>query len=213
MSNYELGLECANNELALVGQLQVGSEEAYEVLISLYQEPVYGLAYRILGDPAEAADAAQETFIKIFKGIKSFRGECALKTWIYKVTISESLNRLRWWKRWKKQTPVSIDEPFQDDRYESHRTREIEDLTQSPELALRRKEIENAVHFALKKIPVEYGLVVILRDIEGFSYDEIAETLRVSLGTVKSRLWRGRLELKRIIQPYLNDPFGYNEFR
>jgi RNA polymerase sigma-70 factor (ECF subfamily) len=213
LSNYELGLECVNNELALVGQLQVGSEEAYEVLISLYQEPVYGLAYRILGDHAEAADAAQETFLKIFKGIKNFRGDCGLKTWIYKVTISESLNRLRWWKRWKKQTPVSIDERLQDDRYESHRTREIEDLTQSPELVLRRKEIEKAVQYALRKISIEYRLVVILRDIEGFSYDEIAETLRVSLGTVKSRLWRGRLELRNIIQPYLNDPFGYKEVR
>jgi RNA polymerase sigma-70 factor, ECF subfamily len=213
LSNFELGLECVNNELALVGQLQVGSEEAYEVLISLYQEPVYGLAYRILGNHAEAADAAQETFLKIFKGIGRFRGECGLKTWIYKVTISESLNRLRWWKRWKKQTPVSIDEPLPDDSYESHRTREIEDLTQSPELALSRKEIENTVQCALKEISVEYRLVVILRDIEGFSYDEIAETLKISLGTVKSRLWRGRLELKKAIQPYLNGSFGYYEFR
>jgi RNA polymerase sigma-70 factor, ECF subfamily len=213
LSNYQLGFDCVNNELALVGELQVGSEEAYEVLISLYQEPVYGLAYRILGDHAEAADAAQETFLKIFKGIKGFRGECGLKTWIYKVTISESLNRLRWWKRWKKQTPVSIDEPLQNDSYESNRTREIEDLTQSPELALRRREIENAVQRALKGIPMEYRLVVILRDIEGFSYDEIAETLKISLGTVKSRLWRGRLELRNSILPYLNDPFGYNEVR
>jgi RNA polymerase sigma-70 factor (ECF subfamily) len=210
LSNYELGLECVNNELALVGQLQVGSEEAYEVLISLYQEPVYGLAYRILGDHAEAADAAQETFLKIFKGIKSFRGECGLKTWVYKVTISESLNRLRWWKRWKKQTPVSIDEPLRDDQYEWNRTREIEDLTQSPEVALHRREIQNVVQCALKKIPMEYRLVVILRDIEGFSYDEIAETLRISLGTVKSRLWRGRLELRRAIHPYLNDRLDYN---
>jgi len=213
LSNFELGLECVNNELAFVGQLQVGSEEAYEVLIILYQEPVYGLAYRILGDPAEAADAAQETFLKIFKGIKYFRGECGLKTWIYKVTISESLNRLRWWKRWKKHAPVSLDEPLEGDGYESRRSREIEDPTQSPELALRRREIENAVQHALNEISVEYRLAVILRDIEGFSYEEIAETLRISLGTVKSRLWRGRMELKRTIQPYLNSQFGYNEVR
>jgi len=213
LNHFELSLEFLNNELALVGQLQVGSEEAYEVLISLYQAPVYGLAYRILGDPAEAADAAQETFVKIFKGIKKFRGECGLKTWIYKVTISESLNRRRWWKRWKKHEPVSIDEPLDSDGYESRRPREIEDLTQCPEAAFSRREIESAVHEALKEIAVEYRIAVILRDMEGLSYEEIADTLRVSLGTVKSRLWRGRMELKKAIQPFLSNQSGYNEVR
>lgn len=213
MNQFELSLEFQNNELALVGQLQVGSEEAYEVLINVYQAPVYGLAYRILGDPAEAADAAQETFVKIFKGIKRFRGECGLKTWIYKVTVSESLNRRRWWKRWKKHVPVSLDEPLESDEYESRWPREIEDLTQSPETALSRREIELAVHEALKEIAVEYRIVVILRDIEGLSYEEIAETLRVSLGTVKSRLWRGRMELKKAIQPYLTAPLKNKEVR
>ena len=187
-----------------MGQLQVGSEEAYEVLISLYQAPVYGLAYRILGDPAEAADATQETFVKIFKGIKKFRGECGLKTWIYRVTVSESLNRRRWWKRWKKHVPVSIDEPLENDGYESHRTREIQDLTQCPEAAFSRREIEQSIHEALKEIAVEYRIVVVLRDMEGLSYEEIADTLRVSLGTVKSRLWRGRMELKKAMQPFLS---------
>ncbi|MFN8007457.1 MAG: sigma-70 family RNA polymerase sigma factor [Terriglobia bacterium] len=204
MSSYGLNLEYANNELALVGQLRVGSEQAYEVLIQLYQEPVYGLAYRILGNHAEAADAAQETFLKIFKGIASFRGDCGLRTWIYKVTISESLNRLRWWKRWRKHAPVSLDDPIDNDGAEVGRTREIADQTQSPEVALHRLEIEKTVQRALKKVPVEYRLVVILRDIEGFSYEEIAETLKISLGTVKSRLWRGRLELKEAVRPYLS---------
>src|SRR5215470_13850646 len=95
LNTFELDPQYFSSELALVGQLQVGSEEAYEVLINLFQEPAYGLAYRILGDPSEAADAVQETFLKVFKGIKSFRGECGLKTWIFKITISESLNRLR----------------------------------------------------------------------------------------------------------------------
>ena len=207
MSSYALDLEYRNNELALVGQLRVGSEQAYEVLVQLFQEPVYSLAYRILGNHAEAADAAQETFLKVFKGIGSFRGDCGLKTWIYKVTISESLNRLRWWKRWRKHAPVSIDDPLGSDGTQLGPPREIPDQTQSPDLALHRREVERTIQRALKSIAVEYRLVVILRDIEGFSYEEIAETLKISLGTVKSRLWRGRLELKAAVQPYLGPEF------
>jgi len=104
-------------------------------------------------------------------------------------------------------------EPLDSDGYESRRPREIEDLTQCPEAAFSRREIESAVHEALKEIAVEYRIAVILRDMEGLSYEEIADTLRVSLGTVKSRLWRGRMELKKAIQPFLSNQSGYNEVR
>src|SRR6516225_2437211 len=102
LSNFEIGAGFIENinEVALLDRLQVGSEEAFEALMHNYKTPVYNIAYRVLGDPSEAADAVQETFLKIYKGIKNFRGECGLKTWIYRIAISEALNRQRWWKRW-----------------------------------------------------------------------------------------------------------------
>ena len=101
MLNCEIGLDFLENEPALVDGLQVGSREAFETLVRLYQAPIYNLAYRILGDSAEASEATQEAFVRIYKGIGRFRGECGLKTWIYRIAVSASLNRRRWWKRWK----------------------------------------------------------------------------------------------------------------
>ena len=112
MLNCEIGLDFLENEPALVDGLQVGSQEAFETLVRLYQAPIYNLAYRILGDSAEASEATQEAFIRIYKSIGRFRGECGLKTWIYKIAVSASLNRRRWWKRWKDNVPISLDNPL-----------------------------------------------------------------------------------------------------
>jgi len=203
LSNFEIGLGFIENEVAFVDRLQVGSEEAFEALMHLYQAPVYNIAYRLLGDRSEAADAAQETFMKIYKGIKSFRGECGLKTWIYKIAISETLNRQRWWKRWRRRATVSLDAPVTLGQGSSVPF-ELSDSHPSPEACFATKETEQAVQTALGHLSVEFRLVVVLRDIEGLSYDEISAALGLSLGTVKSRLWRGRLELKRELHEFVN---------
>lgn len=140
--------------------------------------------------------------MKIYKAIKSFRGEAGLKTWIYKIAISESLNRQRWWKRWRKNVVASLDEPL-DSSAERPRYLEFPDNLPSPESYCASRETERAVQKALDKLPFDFRIVVILRDIEGMSYENIAETLRLSLGTVKSRLWRGRLELKIQLQHFV----------
>jgi RNA polymerase sigma-70 factor (ECF subfamily) len=168
----------------------------------LYQAPIYNIAYRVLGDPSEASDAVQETFMKIFKGIKTFRGECGLKTWIYKIAISESLNRQRWWKRWRRRAPFSIDDRNELD-LGAIRFSEIADSGPTPEATCAKTEKEQAVQHALNGLAVDHRIVIVLRDIEGLSYEEIAETLHLSLGTVKSRLWRGRLELKKKLASYI----------
>src|SRR5262245_44470493 len=134
--------------------------------------------------------------MKIFKGIKTFRGESGLKTWIYRIAISESLNRQRWWKRWRRHAPVSIDDttpngiPFV----------EITDSQPTPESACAQVEMERQVQKALNRLSFEHRVVMVLRDIEGLSYEEIAETLGLSLGTVKSRLWRARSEMRTILE-------------
>ena len=199
MSNFEIGFEFVENEVAFVDRLQVGSDEAFETLISLYQAPIYNVAYRILGDASEASDAVQETFMKIFKGIKTFRGESGLKTWIYRIAISESLNRQRWWKRWRRHAPVSID----DTTPNGARLVEVRDSRPTPESACAQMEMEREVQRALNGLSFEHRVAVVLRDIEGLSYEEIAETLGLSLGTVKSRLWRARSEMKTKLESVL----------
>lgn len=199
MSNFEIGFEFVENEVAFVDRLQVGSDEAFETLIHLYQTPIYNVAYRILGDASEASDAVQETFMKIFKGIKTFRGESGLKTWIYRIAISESLNRQRWWKRWRRHAPVSID----DTTPNGARLVEVTDSGPSPESACARMEMEREVQRALNGLSFEHRVAVVLRDIEGLSYEEIAETLGLSLGTVKSRLWRARSEMRTELESVL----------
>ena len=199
MSNFEIGFEFVENEVAFVDRLQVGSDEAFETLIHLYQAPIYNVAYRILGDASEASDAVQETFMKIFRGIKTFRGESGLKTWIYRIAISESLNRQRWWKRWRRHAPISID----DTTPNGARLVEITDSGPTPESACARREMEREVQRALNGLSFEHRVAVVLRDIEGLSYEEIAETLGLSLGTVKSRLWRARSEMKTKLETVL----------
>lgn len=200
MSNFEIGFEFVENEVTFVDRLQVGSDEAFETLIHLYQAPIYNVAYRILGDASEASDAVQETFMKVFKGIKTFRGECGLKTWIYRIAISESLNRQRWWKRWRRHAPVSID----DTAPNGSRLVEVTDSRPTPESACAQLEMAREVQNALNGLSFEHRVVVVLRDIEGLSYEEIAETLGLSLGTVKSRLWRARSEMKTKLESVLN---------
>ena len=199
MSNFEIGFEFVENEVAFVDRLQVGSDEAFETLISLYQAPIYNVAYRILGDASEASDAVQETFMKVFKGIKTFRGESGLKTWIYRIAISESLNRQRWWKRWRHHAPISVD----DTSPNGARWVEVRDPRPTPESACAQMEMEREVQRALNGLSFEHRVAVVLRDIEGLSYEEIAETLGLSLGTVKSRLWRARSEMKTKLESVL----------
>jgi RNA polymerase sigma-70 factor, ECF subfamily len=199
LSNFEIGFEFVENEVAFVDRLQVGSDEAFETLIHLYQAPIYNVAFRILGDASEASDAVQETFMKIFKGIKTFRGESGLKTWIYRIAISESLNRQRWWKRWRRHAPVSID----DTTSNGARLVEVTDSGPTPESACAQMEMEREVQRALNGLSFEHRVAVVLRDVEGLSYEEIAETLGLSLGTVKSRLWRARSEMKTKLESVL----------
>src|SRR2546421_6167367 len=152
----------------------------------------------MLGDTSDAADATQEVFLKAFKGIKKFRGGSSLKTWLYRIAIREALNHRRWFKR-HLQKNVSIDaEPE-----EGHAPLEIEDAGATPFEQLASLEIQGAVQSALAQVPNVFRSAVILRDLEGLSYEEVAEVLECSVGTVKSRILRGRRSLKEILEPLL----------
>jgi len=198
VSDWASTLSWGRDESQLVTELQAGSETAFDWLVNHYHAPVYNLILGMLGDTADSADAAQEVFLKAFKGIRSFRQGSSLKTWLYRIAIREALNHRRWFKR-HNQKNVSIDaEPA-----EGCLAIEIEDLSATPFEQLAAHEIQVAVQGALQQVPDVFRSAVILRDIEGLSYEEVAEVLECSVGTVKSRILRGRRSLKEILEPLL----------
>ncbi|MFY9742598.1 MAG: sigma-70 family RNA polymerase sigma factor [Candidatus Sulfotelmatobacter sp.] len=198
-----------NEESAIVAELKAGSEAAYAWLIGEFQRPVYGLVYRMVSDPADAADTTQEVFLKVFRGIKHFNGESSLKTWIYRIALHEAANRRRWWFRHKAQE-TSI-EPLEGECAsvpdEAMRNALI-DRHDSPFDNVAHREVRQRVDQELRKIAEPYRTSLILRDLEGMSYEEIAEVLQISLGTVKSRLTRGRQALKERLAPYMRELGG-----
>jgi RNA polymerase sigma-70 factor (ECF subfamily) len=191
-------------ESAIVAELKAGSEDAYAWLIGEFHQPIYSLVYRIVNDSADAADTTQEVFLKVFRGIKHFHGQSSLKTWIYRIALHEAANRKRWWFRHKAQE-MSM-EPMQDDitQGSAFGVKDVlVDGTESPFDNVAHNEVCARVEAEVRRIPEPYRSTLILRDLEEMSYEEIAEITEVSLGTVKSRLTRGREALKQRLMPYI----------
>ena len=193
-------------EAAIVTELKAGSEEAYAWLVGEFQQPVYGLVYRIVNDPADAADTTQEVFLKVFRGMKHFHGESSLKTWIYRIALHEAANRRRWWFRHKaRETSI---EPVECDGLamgECGLQAALVDHSESPFDSAAHDELRQRVDTELRKVPEPYRTALILRDLEDMSYEEIAEVLQISLGTVKSRLTRGRAALRKRLSAYVQE--------
>jgi RNA polymerase sigma-70 factor (ECF subfamily) len=192
------GLDAA--EALFVERLRANEDAAYDELVRTYNASVFHVAYRMLGDSGEAADVVQEIFLKVFRNILRFRGDSALRTWIFRIALSEILNRLRWWKRRFRSMTMSIDEDREGQNHSVH----LSDCRPSPHQALEAKEQEAAIQQALRRLSSDRRSILILRDIEGFSYVEIAEVLGISIGTVKSRLARARADMKKTLMPYLS---------
>jgi RNA polymerase sigma-70 factor (ECF subfamily) len=196
-------------EAAIVAELKAGSEEAYAWLIGEFQRPVYGLVYRTVSDPADAADTTQDVFLKVFRGMKSFHGESSLKTWIYRIALHEAANRKRWWFRHKAHEasigPVECEGGPEDPLPSFALQNALTDHAESPFDNVAHREIQQRVDSELRQLPEPYRTTLILRDLEEMSYEEIAEVLQISLGTVKSRLTRGRQALKERLAPYVRE--------
>ena len=188
-------------ESAIVAELKAGSEEAYAWLIGEFHQPVYSLVYRMVSDPADAPDTTQEVFLKVFRGMKHFNGESSLKTWIYRIALHEASNRRRWWFRHKSRE-TSI-EPLETAGPSSALKDCLADDAESPFDRFAHEEVRVRVEDELRKVAEPYRTTVILRDLEEMSYEEIAEVTQVSLGTVKSRLTRGRQALKERLTAYV----------
>ena len=187
-----------NAEALFIERLKQREAAAFNTLVAERSGEIYGLLYRMTENAEEARDLTQETFLRAFQSISSFRGDADLRTWIYRIAINQARNRWRWWRRRKREVTVSLDsaegqqkQPLLDTLAEAARNPEQDTLAHERQQALRR---------ALQSLGSVYREAVILRDIEGFSYEEIAATLEISVGTVKSRLARGRQELRRRLE-------------
>jgi RNA polymerase sigma-70 factor (ECF subfamily) len=201
VGNLASAIGITTEDAALVADLKAGSEEAFAVLIAQYHQPLYSLIARSLNDPADAADITQEVFIKVFRSIRGFHGEASLRTWLYRIALHEASNQRRWWSRHKKQE-ITIDSPLESDSDDDSGLclgATLADHGGSPYDHAAQSETRERVEAALRQLPAPYRTVVVLREIEGFAYEEIAEILNVNLGTVKSRLTRGRSALRALL--------------
>ncbi len=188
-----------NPEGQFIERLKCGDAEAFEILVNERSGEIYGLLYRLTANSEEARELTQETFLRAFQSIAHFRGESDLRTWIYRIAINQARNRWRWWRRRRRDSTVSIDSADHDGRQALVATLRA-DNSRDPEQDALARERERALRKALSDLRRVYRETVILRDIEGFAYEEIAVALDISVGTVKSRLARGRQELRRKLE-------------
>ena len=189
------------DDLRLVESLRAGSAQAYEDLVTRFQQPVYALALRLLNDQSEACDVVQEVFLKVFRNIGNFRAQSTLKTWIYRITVNEAHNARRWFFRHRRRE-VELDTGPEETR---NWKETIPDNGRSPFEAAFDCEQHVMIEAALRRINPIFREAVVLRDITDLSYEEIAEVLGVSLGTVKSRILRGREALREELAGSLKD--------
>ena len=194
MSDLARVLAWPQDEAEVMTELRSGSEAAFDWLVTYYHAPVYAVIFGILRHPNDAADVTQEVFLKAFRGIRAFRHGSSLKTWLYRIAVRESLNFRRWsWRHLRYQSSI--------EQEQVDGSADFEDPGTSPFEELASREIQQAVQHALGEVPAVFRAAVILRDLEGLSYEEVAEVLDVTVGTVKSRILRGRRILREILEP------------
>jgi RNA polymerase sigma-70 factor (ECF subfamily) len=189
-----------SDDPVFIEKLKAGETAAFETLVDLYSGDIYALLCRLTENADEARDLTQDTFVRVIRSIKGFRGQSELRTWLYRIAINESRNRFRWWKRRRRDLTISLDATIGDSDMAIHET--MSDRSESPEETALSRERESALQAALLEIPEIYREAVVLCDVEGMSYEATAAALGVGIGTVKSRISRGREELRRRLKGF-----------
>ena len=191
------GVWTVTEEMLLVKKAQKGDVKAFEALMDEYFKKIYNIAFRMTNNADDAADITQEIMIKLFKNIASFKGDSKFSTWVYRVATNTCLDEL---KKIRRNSHTSINAEY-----------DMPDTQPTPEQYIEKKELSGMVAKAIEKLSAEHRAAIVLRDIRGFSYEEIAAVFKCSVGTVKSRISRARGQLKNILEKDFN--FGGTYFK
>ena len=183
--------EVGGREAALIQRCAAGDEDACAELVAEHQRMVYQLSLNLLGDHNEALDLSQEVFLRVFRTIHGFRGQSALRTWIYRIVVNQARNRQRWWRRRHRSQQVSLD-----DHINAHGELPAPGNNGSPDRILGQKQLAERIRTSLDRLPFDQRTAIVLREIDGLSYEEIGFSLGIAVGTVKSRLARAREALR-----------------
>ncbi len=181
-------------EQELIQSAKNGNPVAFEQLIADHQKRIFSIAYRIAGNQEDAADMTQEVLVKVFRNLKSFRGDSKFSTWLYRVATTPCLDEQ---KKRRRHTAYSLDEELETD--EGSLATDLRDTGPTPEESAERKAVQQAIRIAIGKLKEEHKKVILLREVQGLSYEEIAKILKCSEGTVKSRINRARENLKKFL--------------
>jgi len=183
--------EVGGREAALIQRCAAADEDACAELVAEHQRMVYQLSLNLLGDHNEALDLSQEVFLRVFRTIHGFRGQSALRTWIYRIVVNQARNRQRWWRRRHRSQQVSLDEHIN-----AHGELPAPGNGGSPDRILGQKQLAERIRVSLDRLPFDQRTAIVLREIDGLSYEEIGFSLGIAVGTVKSRLARAREALR-----------------
>ncbi|NLK21671.1 MAG: sigma-70 family RNA polymerase sigma factor [Epulopiscium sp.] len=194
----------AKDELRLINSAQKGNIAAFEELVIEHETKIYNIAYRMFHNEEDAKDLSQEVFIKAFENIKKFKKESRFSTWLYRIATNSCIDELR---RRKDKETYSVDEGIETEG--GSIKKEYPDTKHNPEEMIINKEIAHQIQLAMDQLSEEHKNAIILRDFQGFGYNEISGILQCSLGTVKSRISRGRMQLKEILVN--QEHFEYNK--
>lgn len=198
VADFARVLTWPEDEAGLMTELRSGSQPAFDWLVTHYHRPVFGLVAGMLYDRSEAADVTQEVFLRAFRGIAGFRQGSSLKTWLYRIAVRQALNHRRWsWRHLRQQSSMDA-EPG-----ENGRVAQFEAPGASPFDELASREVQQAVRQALGRVAEGFRTAVILRDLEGLSYEEIAEVMDCPIGTVRSRIFRAREAIDVVLKPLI----------
>ena len=183
--------DVGGKEAALIQRCVARDEDACAQLVSEHQRMVYQLSLNLLNDHNEALDLSQEVFLRVFRTIHTFRGHSSLRTWIYRIVVNQARNRQRWWRRRHRSQQVSLDQHIQDHG-------DLPETTHgaSPDRLLGQKQLAERIRTALDGLPFDQKTALVLRELDGLSYEEIGYSLEIAVGTVKSRLARARENLR-----------------
>lgn len=195
------------SDLEVVQLCQLGQKEAFQELVKRFQKNVFALLYQLAPEWRDLNDLSQEVFIRVYRGIHNLRNPKIFKSWLNQIVLNLFYDELR--KRPRRLKTVSMDQTYEDDSGENEFIREIRDSKQRPDEVISGYETRDAIKKAMAQLPEQFRTAIVLRELQGLQYEEIAEILGCALGTVKSRIWRARERLQVLLEPYLTETPGF----